>query len=294
MIKDDIMFVASRQNERNDSMTLSDVITASGIPAAAGIPFSSCRVTKRYMLDRLGFVPESAYIGIIPYLSEEFDRSKKKTVSAYAAAKDYHIFIKNTGEEIIGTASGIFPGYRFSVCGDVSPIDERDAAAKAGLGVIGDNGLLITEDYSSFVFIFEILTDLPPDTPSREPGRCIGCGRCRRACPVFTEGIGCLSSVTQKKGDLSPEEKKAIVKFGTAWGCDICQNVCPFTEKARKKGTIWSPIGFFNENVLPSPTPETLADDADFAGRAYSWRPKSVIERNLKLLTDNTIPENDK
>ena len=131
-----------------------------------------------------------------------------------------------------------YPDLTFALFADHSPIMEVDAAARAGLGVLGMNGLLLTPGYGSFVFIGELITDADytlvtgepiPDFPA-DPPRCEGCGLCVKACPAGCRAgdrSGCLSALTQKKGDLTPEETAAIVKGGLVWGCDACQLACP-------------------------------------------------------------------
>ena len=99
-------------------------------------------------------------------------------------------------------------------------------------------------------------------------------------------GRGCLSAVTQKKGELTDDEREYILQYGSAWGCDICADVCLFSQKAAV-----TPIEFFYEDRTPYLTIETLQNmtDEEFAQRAYAWRGKAVIERNLKLLqNENT------
>ena len=152
--------------------------------------------------------------------------------------------------------------------------------------MIGMHGLLITEKYSSFVFIGSIITDMEVAGQSYEIKNCEGCALCKTKCPTSLNKSECLSAVTQKKGDLTQQEETLIKAHCTAWGCDICQRVCPHTKKAIKNGTISSPVEFFKRARLPSPTYEDIFNmsDREFSERAYSWRGRAVILRNLKLL----------
>ena len=117
-----------------------------------------------------------------------------------------------------------FPENSFSAFVDNSPIPEVKTAALAGLGVVGENGLLITEEFGSWVFIGEIVTDLFIECEEREIKSCIKCGKCKKVCPAKNE---CLSAVSQKKGELSSEEERLLKENNIVWGCDICQEVCP-------------------------------------------------------------------
>ena len=265
--------------------SLREIIKRQGIPLAAGIPFSACTVTRPHLLNRFGFAPKSVYIGLIPYLTEDYYYAPRKTVSAYASGYDYHLFIDKTGEAILKEAKDAFPGSSFYVCGDKSPIDERRAAACAGLGVLGENGLLITKDYSSYVFIFEVFSDAEPDSEPVPAASCPGCGRCRLACPALKENSECLSSLTQRKLPPDENERRIISECGTVWGCDVCQEVCPFTEEAVRAGTIFTSIDFFRENIRPAPEIVDILDDGDFQKRAYSWRGRKVILRNLEIIS---------
>ena len=96
----------------------------------------------------------------------------------------------------------------------------------------------------------------------------------------------CLSALTQKKGELAQDEINAIKKYGSAWGCDICQQVCPHTEKAKKNGTIYTNIEYFKTDLTPHLTSDLVRSmsDAKFSMRAYSWRKKDTILRNLEIL----------
>ena len=100
----------------------------------------------------------------------------------------------------------------------------------------------------------------------------------------------CLSSLTQKKGDLTEQDKQAILKYGSAWGCDICQEVCPYTTAAISRGTIYTSIEFFKSDMIPYLTSNDVEsmDDNTFKNRAYSWRGRAPIIRNLKILEEKS------
>ncbi len=254
-----------------------------GIELCSPLPFSACRVTRGYLLERAGIAsPQTVYIAAIPYYSRACDL--QRTVSAYAVARDYHIYIKELGDALVSHLSQEVPEYGYAAFGDHSPIDERSAAARAGIGIIGQNGLLITEKYSSFVFLFELITDAPtPDCEIFDIRYCERCGACLAACPQGE--LECLSAITQKKGELTAPEVDLISRGGSAWGCDICQAVCPHTRRAIASGDIYTPIGFFNKNTLPSPSEADIADETEFSLRAYSWRGRAPIMRNLAIIS---------
>ena len=113
-----------------------------------------------------------------------------------------------------------FPDNKFASFTDRSPIDECDAAAKAGIGVVGKNHMLITQEYSSYVFLGEIITDakIECQVVKSIPEHCLGCGKCIKKCPTDCADTGmCISAVTQKKGELSDCEIKCILNGGATY-----------------------------------------------------------------------------
>ncbi len=258
------------------------ILASCGIVDSAPIKYSDCRVINPRLASRLDFEPKSVCIGLLPYYTKYCD--SPRSVSAYALAYDYHKLIDALAQRVLQIAKETIPDSHFAVFGDHSPIDEKDAAAKAGLGIIGTHSLLITPKYSSFVFLFELITDIECDADPKEIKHCENCGLCTLACPTFLAGNGmCVSAISQKKGDLNLFEANAILKARTVWGCDICQLACPHTKKAIENKTIYTNIDWFTQNVLPYPTEETV-DSADFEMRAYAWRGKSTILRNISLM----------
>lgn len=264
-----------------------------GVDTYAALPLSDCRILRPYLLERCGITSGSAVILAVPYYTEACD-APNRNISAYAVSKDYHHFFEKFFSELQNELKRQFPDHRFAAFYDHSPIDEIEAAAKAGLGVIGKNRLLLTEKYSSYVFLGELITDAMLPSTVGEIRSCPDCGRCSAVCPA--EALGeCLSALTQKKGLLSVNEKKAIRKYGSAWGCDLCQEVCPYTVAAKKRGSIYSKIDFFHDSPLSHLTSSVLEqmDDCSFAERAYAWRTRRTILRNLQIMenTESNEPQ---
>ncbi|MBQ3483591.1 MAG: epoxyqueuosine reductase [Clostridia bacterium] len=263
--------------------TIKELLRARGITAVAPIALSHCTLTRPYLLERAGIADGTAFMLAVPYYTTECD-DPARNISAYAVSRDYHLFFRTLFDELLPVLHARFPAQRFAGFADHSPIAEAEAAVKAGLGSFGCNHLFLTEEHSSFVFLGEIVTDAVLDAPPREVRTCEDCGACLRACPVGLAVHSCLSALTQKKGELSEDEAATVLKNGSAWGCDRCQEACPVTKRARARGTLYSEIPFFRESAIPHLTAARVREmnDAEFAMRAYSWRGREVILRNLE------------
>lgn len=226
-------------------------------------------------------LPENAKTVIVacfPYLLED-EEYKDRNISKYAVVTDYHTVALGRLEKAAEMLRILYPDNHFAVFADNSPIPEVRAACGAGLGVRGINTLLITEKYGSYVFIGEIVTDLEIKTTDNKIKACIGCKKCIDACPVKAiseiafNKKSCLSAVTQKKGELSAEEEKLMKECGCVWGCDICQDICPMNKNAAKTEM---------KEFLSSPVPH-VSESCKLDGRAYEWRGRKVIERNIRI-----------
>lgn len=263
---------------------IKDKLNEFNIDLVSCISLDQCDIKRPYLLQRHGIQNGSVVIFAVPYLAEGV--LENKNISAYVTAKDYHLFFNSLFEEILPLLKKKYPDNNFVGFTDHSPIDEIGAASKSGLGQVGKNHLLLTEKYSSYIFIGEIITDAILPSLASESTSCIGCNKCLEACPVGLNVEGCLSSLAQKKGELTQEEKEAIKSSGCAWGCDICQEICPYTKRAINNGTIFTDIDYFKNDLTPKLTSEDIENMSDelFKERAYSWRNKATIIRNLKIL----------
>lgn len=270
---------------------LSNFFQKNGILLYAPVPLSICSLRKPYLLERAGINGAgTAILFAVPYRTPHCDLPQRN-LSAYAVSRDYHAYFASLFDTLLPILRQAFPKERFAAFADHAPIDETDAAARAGLGVLGENGLLLTERYSSFVFLGAIYTSALLPTQATEPKRCEGCGACKSACPV-REGGTCLSSLTQKKGVLSEEEAASICRVGSVWGCDICQDVCPHTKRALHAKTIYTEIPYFYEDPIPTLSSALLEKmtEEEFSARAYAWRKKETVMRNLRLIEKGSTP----
>ena len=230
-------------------------------------------------------IPDNAktvIVALFPYnLGDE--TYSDSDISKYAVVPDYHKVITSKLSQAAEKLKKIYPEEEFTVFTDNSPVPEVKAAVLAGLGVKGLNGLFINPVYGSWVFIGEILTTKAYNINKPEKQDidfCIRCGKCINACPtnaIRTSGIDtekCLSFISQKKGELTEEHKTLIKNSSCAWGCDICQNVCPMNKNIKI-----TPIDDFVNGAEFRARTDSNIDD-----RAYAWRGKAVIKRNIEIL----------
>ena len=262
------------------------------IDLVGALPLSACRIIRPYLLEHANISSGTVFMLAVPYFTPACEE-ENRCISAYAVARDYHLFFEELFEELLLYLKNLYPTAHFAAFSDHSPISELHAAARAGLGTIGKNGLLLTEKYGSYVFLGELVTDIEVACEVHPVRLCRDCGACSAACPsVVSEKNLCLSALSQKKGELSGEERELLRSTNTVWGCDRCQEVCPYNKRAKDAGSIYSPIPFFHQDTLACPGVEdieNMSNDA-FASRAYSWRGRDTILRNLRLLEKGDSP----
>lgn len=233
-------------------------------------------------------IPHAAavLVAAFPY----FTGKTAGNLSVYARGADYHSVLRARLGTICNFINSVYPEYSFLAGADSSPLPEREAAWLAGIGLQGAHRLLILPPYGSYVFLGTILTDapLPIDEVSPAPP-CMGCGRCRSACPTGAlecKGI-CLSELTQKKGALTAEEEDLLKAHPYLWGCDLCQSACPYNRDPKIL-----PLPEFEADYLPDLTAEMVDGLTNrefkerFGHRAFAWRGAAVLRRNLELKSE--------
>jgi epoxyqueuosine reductase len=174
---------------------------------------------------------------------EESGDSGMGRISRYAWGADYHDVVKAGLEELVSKiqASSTEP-FSAKTCVDTAPLLERSLAHQAGLGWIGKNTCLIKQGFGSWFFLGEVLLSIPLEIDLPAPNRCGSCTRCIDACPTQAivpnvdgswaiDSRLCISYLTiEKRGELP--ESTARKTGNHLFGCDICQDVCPWNTKA--------------------------------------------------------------
>ena len=254
--------------------TITDILGSIGVKNVGFCAFDS---VKEHLLDCRAKtrIPKNAKTIIICAFPYKVRKKAPKFLSRYAAVSDYHNVVGNYLAESCRVLKEKYNNFSFEYFCDNSPIPEVHAAAEAGLGVKGDNGLLITKEYGSFVFLGEIVTDIEIECDNRYT-ECIHCGNCINKCPVNLNKTECLSNLSQKKR-LDEEQLKTLKQNQILWGCDICQNACPMNN-GEKNTYISDFINSYRDEYIIG---------EDNTNRPYTWRGDKVIQRNYENLVNN-------
>ena len=275
--------------------SLNEAFAAAGATAWGGLPFSELAADMTaeavQKAEELCPNPKAVLVAAFPYYAGE----REGNLSLYARGLDYHTVVTGRLNTICNFLSEKYQNSHFLPGADNSPLPERQAAWRCGVGLRGKNGLVIVPPYGSYVFLGTILTDAELDLPEHTPAPdCIGCGKCLSACPggaLGERGVEvsrCLSELTQKKGALTAEEASLLKAHPLIWGCDCCQQVCPYNS-----APALSPLPEFREGLVDSLTPADLEGltnrtfRAKYGDRSFAWRGPAPLRRNLELYTQN-------
>jgi len=204
-------------------------------------------------------------------------------ISRYGWGGDYHKIMRKKLKQFSRWLEAQGEDIVTRFCVDTSPVQDKVWAERAGLGWIAKNTNIITRDYGSWVFLGEILINIPltPDTPSNK--HCGTCTRCLDACPTgaliepfVLDAQKCIAYHTiENRAEELPQEI-AIHLEGWIAGCDICQDVCPWNERFAKETDI-ADFQPSPENISPK-----LTEIATISEQEYSERFKNSPLKRIK------------
>ena len=211
-------------------------------------------------------------------------------VAKYAHGADYHDVI---GRRLTSLADRLLAGGagHTRIYADAGPVPERELAARAGLGWIGKNAMLIRPGAGSFFFIGSIFTDLElaPDAPF-EGDRCGSCTRCLDACPTkafvaprVLDATRCISYLTiEQKGPI-PDDLEPHFD-GWAFGCDVCNDVCPWNVKFAEDTAIADYLPRSGRPIVPGAFDlmDATQFDERFRGTPFARPGLAGMRRNLR------------
>ena len=252
-------------------MSLKSEYTAKIKSAADALGFLSCGISKADFLEdeapRLEQWLNQGHHGSMSYMERHFDKRldprllvpgaksvvslllnyhtdkkqadpKAPKISSYAYGKDYHFVIKEKLKELMQIIHREVGEVNGRVFVDSAPVMDKAWAAKSGLGWLGKNTNLISKKVGSFFFIAELITDLELDYDTPVTDHCGSCTACIDACPTDAliqpyqiDGSKCISYLTIELKENIPTEFKGQMD-NWAFGCDICQTVCPWNRFA--------------------------------------------------------------
>lgn len=164
-------------------------------------------------------------------------------ISSFAQGKDYHLVIPAKVEKLATfISSNVSQNVHHTICTDSAPVLERELGQRSGLGWIGKNSCLISPTQGSYFFLAELFLDYPLiPSPAFDSDLCGSCQKCVDACPAgcilpnrTIDARRCISYLTIEKKDLISEELRKMLGEWI-FGCDICQQVCPWNRKPKNR-----------------------------------------------------------
>lgn len=211
----------------------------------AGMAYMARRVAERKDPRKLVPGARSVVAVAVPYFhprpSEPADTGCGK-VSCYAWGRDYHRVVSGMLRRLKGFILERRPDATVYAEVDTGPVLERFWAERAGIGWIGKNGCLIVPGFGSYVFLGILITDLELDYDEPAERRCGKCTKCLEACPTgaivepgLVDAGKCISYWTvEHRGDFADEVEGSL--SGWVFGCDLCQEACPWNRKLPVSG----------------------------------------------------------
>ena len=205
---------------------------------------------------------------------------------------DYHYVLQDKLDKLAKGIEELTADFEYKGMVDTGALVDTAVARRAGIGFIGKNGLVISKEFGSYMFLGELITnlDIEPDQPV-DYG-CGDCNRCVTACPtscLIGDGTmnakRCLSFQTQDKGIMDLEFRKKIKTV--IYGCDICQICCPYNKGLDNPLATEIDPELAHPELLPFLELSNGQFKEKFGHIAGSWRGKNILQRNAIIALAN-------
>jgi len=226
------------------------------------------------------------------YPKEDLFKDKDLKLSKYAYGMDYHFVIKDKLKDLLKFMVANLGDINARVFTDSAPIMDKAWAEKSGLGWQGKNGMLISKQKGSFFFVGEIILDVELAYDNPTENHCGTCTKCIDACPTdaitdanVIDGSKCISYLTiELKDEIIPNEFKDKME-GWMYGCDICQDVCPWNRFSEPHSTPeYNPHPNLSQTEWTELTEEVFREV--FRKSAVKRTKFKGLTRNIKFIKD--------
>ncbi|MFN7022561.1 MAG: tRNA epoxyqueuosine(34) reductase QueG, partial [Phycisphaerales bacterium] len=236
-------------------------------------------------------------------------RTHRGRIAKYARGRDYHEVMRKRLGMLADRLRAMHPGSRFRMFVDTGPVLEREHAARAGLGFIGKNTMLINPTVGSYLVLGGLITtlELSESAELSDPSsHCGGCTRCIDACPTgaitpfSVDARKCISYLTiEHEGPIDTSLHEAMGNW--VFGCDICQDVCPFNAPHDGRGpspvnSVYRPKDALREgsiDLLELIGWTTLERQTRFGVSAGKRASLSMLRRNAVIAAGNHLSQHE-
>lgn len=286
---------AKAENMPDEAQKLKDWL---GLGYHGNMDYLEDHFEKRTDPTKLVKTSESVISLAFNYYTPELQHDEKAPkISMYAYGRDYHKVVKKKLTNLIKAMEAEFGSFRSRSFVDSAPVLEKDWALRSGLGWMGKHTLIVNPKLGSYFFLAEIMVDFELEYDEKIQDHCGTCRKCIDACPTdainedgyLMDGSKCISYLTiEYKPEQLPEQFKGKME-NWAYGCDICQDVCPWNKfSTPNKENDFQPRGGILE-LSKSDWENMTSEEFDeiFFGSPVKRTGYAGLMRNIKFLKNS-------